>query len=97
MLERIGIQIIIEAIMQGMACREIVIREKVKEIEETLVEEMERSGILAQHRVTYMRERLEEYKQDYEKTKIENTAIALVLKVLEDQDNRLKILEEKML
>lgn len=97
MTEYMDIQAVIKIISQSMVDMETRIKEKIDETEALLMEEVNSTGIVAKCRVSRLKDRLEELKQEQIIIKSRNDNTALILKILESYDNRLKVLEAKIL
>lgn len=93
MTEYMDMHMVISIINQSMTGMETWIEEKIKETEDLISEELERTGVGAECRVSRYKVRMGELKQEQKTIKSRKHTANLILKMLESYDRRLKALE----
>ena len=74
---------------------ESMIIDRIREVENVLLEEMDRTQRHLEDKINLVKEDLEELKQYYKITKLENDNTALLLKMIGELERRVKELEKR--
>ena len=83
-------------IAESEAKMESMLTVKIKEAENLLLEEIDRTQTNLENKINLINENLEELKQYYRITKLENDNTAVLLKLIEGLSKRIDDLEKKI-